>query len=78
MKAPSRAIMCDPCGVPINPVLHPKPDTLLTCRKCGASDAHDVVFRACLDEFSDRVRRNRNCKSVADLERPAFKWRFGN
>lgn len=78
MKAPSRAILCDPCGVTINPVLHPKPETPVTCPKCGASDAYQAAFKACLDEVSDRVRRNRNCKSVADLERPAFKWRFGN
>lgn len=76
MKNPAIAIECDPCGVPINPVLHPKPDTPVACPKCGASEAYEVAFKACLDEFSDRVRRKLNSPDTADAPRLAFKWRF--
>lgn len=67
MKNPALAIACARCAVPIAPVLHPKPDTLISCPQCGAAEPYREVWAGCMAEIAQRLRG-----------KPAVeaKWRF--
>jgi hypothetical protein len=55
MKNPALAIECGACAVPIAPVLHPKPDTLISCPRCGAAEPYAKVWGECMADFPLRI-----------------------
>ncbi|ODS94658.1 MAG: hypothetical protein ABS49_11560 [Erythrobacter sp. SCN 62-14] len=55
MKNPAIAIECATCAVPVNPVLHPKPDTVISCPQCGAAEPYSAVWQACMTDFPQRL-----------------------
>lgn len=67
MKNPTLAIACAPCGVPIAPVLHPKPDTVISCPQCGTAEPYSEVWAGCMSEIAQRLRR---------MPTDDAKWRF--
>lgn len=80
MKAPSRAIICGACRIPVNPVIYPKPDTEISCPQCGARDSYSEVHRVCMEEVKHRFGRILALPPAdgdeAAPERRAFKWQF--
>ena len=38
-------VLCGKCKVPLTVPDDPKPDDMVTCPKCGASDRYDVVSK---------------------------------
>jgi hypothetical protein len=70
MRNPAIAIQCGGCLVPIAPVLHPQPDTLISCPKCGASEPYSTVWAVCMEEV-----KTRPIGKGVDLRAPA-RWRF--
>ncbi len=67
MKNPALAIECAKCAVPITPVLHPKPDTPISCPECGASDPYREVWAGCMAEIGNRL---------GGRATPDARWRF--
>lgn len=70
MRNPAIAMQCGACLVPIAPVLHPAPETLITCPQCGASDTFAVVRQTCFDELATRPVLG------AEDTRAPLKWKF--
>lgn len=70
MRNPTIAIQCGACEVPVSAVLHPTPETVISCPDCGASDTYEDVGKACFAEVAARPIGS------APEDRPASKWKF--
>ena len=72
MKNPAAIMLCGACRVPINPVVHPKPETEISCPSCGTSDTYAAATAICMEEVKERFSR----ATGSSAESTEFKWRY--
>ena len=72
MRNPATAVICGPCRVAVTPVLHPQPETMISCPQCGATDTFRDVTAECLEQVKQRFSR----ATGRSAESTDWKWRY--